>query len=166
MSTIQSMKAAITTRVNTEDAFRLFGSRSLGAGAFCPSGAPNINVDEYGRPVGGTGFKTLYLNDPACSNSVYSIQRRLRHENAERPILGPCNPGNRGGGDFLYGNVRTRWPEEIYGNNGDRGEWGSPYVNHMLRPPEGAPVAFNTTFPKSLAQPYTLSHDALDRPHF
>jgi hypothetical protein len=165
-STIQSMKAAITTRVNPEDSSRLYyESRALGNPATCPTSAISIDVDEYGRPMGGSGFRTLYLADPACSQFVYSTSRRIKHENAERPILGPCNPGDRGAGDFLYGTARERWPKQIYGPNQGRGDWVSPYTGHMMKPPEGKPV-YTTNYPPSAARPLTLSHDALDRPHF
>src|ERR1700743_2271666 len=98
---IPSMKSVITTRVNPSQAERLYAdSRIIGSNMMCPAGAPYLNFDEYLRPV-GSGKRGLNLNDASCSSLVYSVKQKLGHENTERPILGPCNPGDRRGDDFM-----------------------------------------------------------------
>uniref|UniRef100_A0A6C0JQY2 Uncharacterized protein n=1 Tax=viral metagenome TaxID=1070528 RepID=A0A6C0JQY2_9ZZZZ len=161
MSTTRSFKAAITTRVNTEQASKLFNeSRQMGNPMTCPGSAINIDVDEFSRPLGGAGYRMAYLNDPSCSSFVYPVGRKIRHENSERPILGPCNPGDRGAGDFLYGSVRDRYPENIYGH-GTRGN----FVKSHGTVEEGYPT-YATNYSSSAARPLTISHDALTRPFF
>lgn len=157
------MKSAITTRVDPVTAFRLFDeSRQLGNPATCPMSAMDPDVDEFSRPQGGARYRMIKLDDPACSNFVYSTSRRLKHENAERPVLGPCNPGDRGAGDFLYGSVRDRYPENLYGE-GSRGAFVSPFLG--LKPDEGVPE-YTKTYEPQTARPLTLSHDGLIKRYY
>ncbi len=163
-TSINSLKSAITTRVNPANAERLFQEgRTLGNPAVCPKSATSIDVDVFSRPQGGARHRLLELRDPACSHFVYKLSSRLKHENAERPILGPCNPGDRGAGDFLYGSVRDRFPENLYGE-GDRGNFARPYVG--MRQPDGPPPAYTHSFEPTTARPMTLSQDALIKPYF
>lgn len=152
------MKSAITTRVDPVSALRLFDeSRQLGNPATCPLSALDPDVDEFSRPQGGARHRMIKLDDSACSNFLYSTSRRIKHENAERPVLGPCNPGDRGGGDFLYGSVRDRYPENLYGE-GSRGAFVSPFLG--FKPDEGIPQ-YTKTYEPATARQLTLSHDGL-----
>lgn len=163
MTSIQSMKSAITTRVDPLNALRLFDdSRQLGNPATCPLNAMDPDMDEFSRPQGGARYRLINLNDPACSQFVYTTSKKLKHENAERPVLGPCNPGDRGAGDFLYGSVRDRYPENLYGE-GDRGAFISPFLG--LKPDEGIPE-YTKTYEPQTAQPLTLSHDGLIKRYY
>lgn len=163
-TSINSLKSAITTRVNPANAERLFQEgRSLGNPAVCPRSAQEIDVDVYGRPQGGSRYRLLELKDPACSHFVYTLNSRLKHENAERPILGPCNPGDRGAGDFLYGSIRDRFPQNLYGQ-GDRGKFVRNYEG--IRQPDGPAPMYNHSYEPTTARPMTLSQDALIKPYF
>jgi len=163
MTSIYSMKSAITTRVDPQTAFRLFDeSRQLGHPATCPMNALEPDTDEFSRPQGGARHRMIRLDDPACSQFVYSTSRKILHENAERPVLGPCNPGDRGGGDFLYGSVRDRYPGNLYGE-GDRGAFVSPFLG--LKPDEGQPE-YTRTYEPQTAKPLTLSHDGLIKRYY
>ncbi len=163
MSDIRSFKAAITTRVDPTQAERLFSeSRQLGNPMCCPKSAMDPNVDEFGRPLGGARHRLLLMNDAACSQFVYPCSRKLRHENADRPILGPCDPGNRGAGDLIYGSARDHFPQCIYGE-GCRGNFVSPYLTG-IRSPEEFPEDVHITYEKQTAKPLILSHDALTKP--
>lgn len=161
MTSMRSFKAAITTRVDPLDAIRLFSeSRQLGNPATCPASAMEPDVDEFSRPLGGARFRLIKLDDPSCSSFVYPVSRRLKHENAERPILGPCNPGDRGAGDFLYGSIRDHYPRNVYGEGGERGKFVS-----YTRPQESYPVYNTSTYAPSATRPMTLSHDSLVQPY-
>ena len=161
MTSIRSFKAAITTRVDPLDATRLFSeSRQLGNPATCPASAMEPDVDEFSRPLGGARFRLIKLDDPSCSSFVYPVSRRLKHENAERPILGPCNPGDRGAGDFMYGSVRDRYPQNVYGDGGMRGKFAS-----YKKPKEDGQPVYNTSYTASSTRPLSLSHDSLVKPY-
>ncbi len=165
-TSITSLKSAITTRVNPANAERSFHeARALGNPKICPRSAYFPNVDEWGRPVGNSVHRTLLVADAACSNYVYPLTRKLKHENAERPILGPCNPGDRGAGDFLYGSARDRFPKNLYGE-GSRGNFSSPFVG--FKQADGVPKMskYNVAFEPATARPPSLSHDDLVMPYF
>lgn len=163
MSSTQSLKAAIIGRVDPVLAMKLFDeSRNLGNSQMCPSGALNIDVDEFGRPQGGAGHRMLRTDDAACSGSFYPARLRIKHENSERPIIGPCSPGNRGAGDFLYGSVRDRFPENIYGE-GKRGSFMSIY-GASLNPKDNS-IPVNLTIPSNSKQNTSFSHDAVISPY-
>lgn len=163
MTSIQSLKSAVTTRVDPTTALRLFSeSRNLGNPATCPLGATEIDVDEWGRPQGGARHRLLKLNVPECSGKLYPVSRMLAHENATRPILGPCSHGDRGAGDFMYGSVRDRFPKNLYGE-GTRGDFVSPFTS--FKPDEGIPE-YTTNYLPSTKRQLTLSHDALIKPYF
>lgn len=159
---IPSMKAAITTRVDPLQAEKLYSeSRNLGSTLMCPAGAPNINYDEYYRPLGGSAKRTLLLNDASCSPFIYSVKQKLGHENTERPILGPCNPGDRKGGDFLYGNSRSTLPNNIYGDK--NAHFTNVYSPHM-KAADTVPLP-NTDYERQTAKPLNMSHNALIQPN-
>jgi len=166
MSSIQSLKAAITTRVNPEEASKLYyEARAMGNPATCPASAVHADVDEFGRPLGGSGYRMLYMADPSCSHYNYPASRMLRHENASRPILGPCNPGDRGSGDFLLGSIRDHFPMGIYGEDGNRGKFVSPYIGGLMRPLEDIPQ-YTKSYTPDLTRPLTLSHNSLIKPYY
>lgn len=163
-TSVNSLKSAITTRVNPVDAERLFNdSRFLGNPEMCPKSAMNPDVDEWGRPQGGARHRLLLLNDASCSSSVYSLGQKIRHENAERAILGPCRPGDRGGGDF-YGKGRDNFPKNLYGE-GNRGNFVSPY-KYLRQPEFGTPKPnYTTPFEPASARQFNMSQDALVTPY-
>lgn len=155
------MKSAIATRVNPDAANKLYSeSRTLGNPAMCPLSARHVDADEFSRPLGGASYRLLLTNDAACAPFTYTPQRKLLHENAERPVLGPCNPGDRGGGDFLFGNVRDAYPKNVYGE-GDRGNF-----EIYKRLAEPIPNDYSTEVTPDFRKPLTLSHDALIRPFY
>jgi hypothetical protein len=163
-TSITSLKSAITTRINPANAERLYNeSRVLGNPAVCPLSAQAPDVDVYSRPQGGARYRLLYLGDAACSHFVYPTSQRLKHESAQRPIIGPCNPGDRGAGDFLYGSVRDRFPQNLYGQ-GTRGNFVNTYVG--MRPADGPPPMYTTSYEQATARAPTMSHDALITPYF
>jgi hypothetical protein len=157
------MKSVITTRVNPSQAERMYAdSRIIGNTMMCPAGAPYLNFDEYFRPMGGAGKRNLKLDDASCSSLVYSVKQKLGHENTERPILGPCNPGDRMGGDFLYGNARSNMMFNIYKDN-KNGHFVSAYKDHM-RAADQIPISRATYEPQS-ARMGMMSHNALIQPN-
>jgi hypothetical protein len=140
-TSITSLKSVITSRVDLGQVDRQYSSsRALGHPDTCPISAMNPDVDQNGRPLGGSGYRLQYMDDPACSMFVYPLAKKLRHENAERPNLGPCMFGDRGGGDFLAYH-RDDNPIDIYGF-GTRGNFvstapvdeGSPYYDAQSQP--------------------------------
>lgn len=164
MSTIPSMKSVITTRVDPMQATRLYAdSRIIGSTSMCPAGAPYINFDEYYRPVGGSSRRSLKLDDASCSSLVYSVKQKLGHENTERPILGPCNPGDRRGDDFLYGNFRSNMARNIYKDN-KSANFVSPYQGSNMREAD-QPSSIMSTYEPQTARSGSLSHNALIQPN-
>ena len=102
MSSIVSYKSAITTRVNPQEAEKLYSeSRTLGNVMMCPASAVNINMDEYQRPVGGSKKNTLLLDDASCSSLIYPTNEKIRNENAIRPMF---DTNDRTLYNFMYGN--------------------------------------------------------------
>lgn len=163
MTTVPSMKSVITTRVDPMQAMRLYAdSRIIGSTMMCPAGAPYLNFDEYFRPMGGAGKRNLKLDDASCSSLVYSVKQKLGHENTERPILGPCNPGDRRGDDFLYGNMRSNYVYNIY-KDGKNAHFVSAYGNHM-RDADNIP-ANNAIFEPQTARLGSLTNNALIQPN-
>lgn len=163
MSSTRSMKAVITTRVSPADADRLFSSsRQLGNPLMCPVSAQHPDVDEFSRPQGGAMHRMIHTNDAACSSYTLTVNKLLDYENAERPILGPCDPGNRGGAD-LQGQFRDHSPRNLYGQ-GMRGNFVNEYGQY-LKPPEGTPH-YVMAYEPATAAPLTISHDALIKPFY
>jgi hypothetical protein len=170
MSTTFSMKAAVTDRVNPTMALRLFDeSRQLGNPIMCGNSAKSINVDEFGRPQGGAGYRLLELDDAACSSFVYPLRDRMLHENYDRPMLGPYQPGQRGYGDLMFGGVRDNYPQNIYMDINDpyRGSF-NPTQTKILAPIDSrSPSApYNTTYTPDLTRPLTINHNALNRTYY
>ena len=162
MTSTVSFKSAITTRVNPETAQKLWSeSRNLGNTLMCPAGAPSLSFDEFSRPVGGSPRKTLLFDDASCSPMVYSAGQYIRNENSQRPILGPCNPGDRLGADFMLGNMRSNITDNIY--NTGTNKFVSVYGSHMKQPDE-VPV-MNHMYDPRTAKPLTTSHNALIQPN-
>jgi len=160
--TTQDMKAAITSRVDTGEAFRLYGtSRILGHPAMCPANAQNINHDIYSRPItAGMPWTGVLVNDAACSQATYPASRRIAHENSERPYIPVAPAGLRNAGDFMLGNARNWMPKGLYPDTpGEgRGGWQRFYITgndappHVRQPNMSVPYNFGVS---------TLSHDAV-----
>ena len=120
-TSVNSLKSVTNTRVDVGQAQQLYSlTRALGDPRLCPATARKVDVDEFGRPLGGSGYRLYATNDSACSGFARPMQQRLRHENAERPNLGPCLQGERGGGDFM-GYSRDRTTYGIYSPGDTRG---------------------------------------------
>jgi hypothetical protein len=154
-TSINSLKSVVASRVDLGEADRqYYASRALGNPATCPRSAHNADVDEFSRPLGGNGYRLLYTADASCSQFTYPLSKLLAHENAERPNLGPCVFGDRGGGDLLAYH-RDDIPKNIYGF-GQRGNFVSPAPID-----EGVPIS--DALPHQM-RPGTLSHDALIAP--
>jgi hypothetical protein len=153
-----SMKSANTTRVDLDRANKLYSeSRAMGNPQMCPITAINPDADVYSRPLGGAGYRMLNMSVPECSTYNYSTQRMLMHENALRPMLGPCSPDNMGGGDFLLGSSRDAQPSNVYGE-GTRGHFQT-----MQRPQDSIPYD-SGIYTSSITRPMTLSQDAMIKP--
>lgn len=156
LSTTQTLKSALQTRVRSDRSERLGSQRQhLGEGLMCPAGAQNISFDIFGRPV---NQNTLPLLDSACSNyTIFSAERRIEVENQERPYIPICAAGNRGASDFM-GMGRDNLPQNLYGDG---------YAGNMIRhydtannSPWEAPSVPSRPFYQSRIQPFDFSHDA------
>jgi hypothetical protein len=143
MST-QTLKSASPSRVNVGVAANLASSRLAGHSAsFCPTSAPDLQNDVFGRNVGSLGVDMrgaaecdFYL--PYGQSSKDHITR----ENLERPYLAIAPEGARGSADTM-GVGRDTIPQDIYGM-GIRGNFvrhGRPgltlphYKSNDLPPP-------------------------------
>lgn len=156
-----SMKSVVTTRVDPTKAEKLYyESRALGNPETCPINARFPDLDEYGRSLGGGTYRLGKFDNASCSSFIYSPTSLIAHENNDRPILGPCSAGSRGGGDFL-GVRRDRNPNNLYGEL-DRGNFKTGL--NTLRPSESTPV-YTTSYLDNTARPLTLSMNAITNPY-
>lgn len=156
MSTTQTLKSALQTRVRVDRADRLGSQRqNLGEGMMCPAGAQSIAFDIFGRPV---NQNTLLLNDSACSNyTIFSAERRIEVENMERPYIPICAAGNRGASDFM-GMARDNLPQNLYGD-GYSGNFVRNYPTANNSPWE-SPNVPSKPFYHTRIQPWDGSMDA------
>lgn len=156
MSSSQSLKAAMNSRVDTSTAHRLGSQRqNLGEGLMCPAGAGDLQNDVYGRPA---NHNTLYFGDAACSHyNFWSAQRRIEVENNNRPYLPICAAGLRGAGDPL-GTGRDRMPQNMYGD-GYQGNFVRHYETADNSPPQ-RPLSQQTNYYQRQIQPFSFTHDA------
>ena len=132
MSSIQSLKAANSQRVDTRRAAEMYsGSRMLGDPNMCPASAQELQHDVYGRPA---SQQTLSVNlDASCAaGSQFPAARQIATESYNRPYVPICAAGSRGAGDFM-GVARDHNPQNMYGagHSGD-------FVRHYPTP-NGAP---------------------------
>jgi hypothetical protein len=157
MSSHQTLKAVIQSRVQPDTSERLYGeSRTMGQGLMCPAGAGDIFFDIYGRPV---SQNTLLLNDSACSQyTAWSAARRMGVENNERPYLQICKAGNRGGGDPM-GVGRDVQQQNLYGE-GYQGNMIKHYPTANNTPWEDEPHPSSSEYTRNMIQPFNFSHDS------
>ncbi len=83
-TSINSLKAGSTARVNPTDAIRAWGPRALGHCDMCPASAQTPFFDSSNRPFGGNYRRLQNISEPSCACFAYPLNLKLRHENAER----------------------------------------------------------------------------------
>jgi hypothetical protein len=152
----QSLKAAITSRVDQATAIRNYSNNyNIGYPENCPDKTGNLFFDQYGRMVPHTTLKTDQATDGCSNNQFYTAQRRIAVENIERPYVDVAQAGSRWGGDF-QGQARNRQAYNLY----EQGR-GSGFVRNYKTPndappdPSGgcgsAPVYLNHGYPRNFA---------------
>lgn len=156
LSTTQTLKSAVQTRVRWDRAERLGSQRqNLGEGMMCPAGAQSIAFDIFGRPA---NQNTLLLNDSACSNyTIFSAERRIEVENMERPYIPICAAGVRGAADFM-GKGRDQMPQNVYGDG-----YAGNFVRHFptaSNSPWESPNVPSKPYYHTRIQPFSFSMDA------
>jgi len=157
LSSQQSLKSALTSRVNIGQSERLGSQRqNLGEGLMCVAGAGDIAFDIYGRPA---DQNTLRLTDSACSNyTKFSAGRRIEIENMERPYLPICAAGLRGAGDYM-GKGRDLIPQNLYGE-GYQGNMVRHYPTATNMPWSEGPQGPNPPYYQKQIQPFAYSMDS------
>jgi len=130
----QSLKAAITSRVDPATAIRNFSNNyDLGYHENCPVKSSDLFFDIYGRVVPHTILNTSGSTDGCSSRSFYSTKRRIAVENLERPYVPVAQAGSRWGGD-PQGDARNRQAYNVY----EQGR-GSGFVRTYQTPNDAPP---------------------------
>lgn len=155
---VQTLKSSQQVRINTGVSNNQAVSRLNGLyTALCPTGAPDLQNDIFGRNVGHLGVD-MRGGGAECSAYLPPGQRMIDHitrENLERPYVQIAPEGARGVAD-LMGKGRELIPMDLYGT-GERGNfvrYNGPGMTlpdriQYERPPAIQRVENNTYYPAS-----------------
>jgi hypothetical protein len=136
--------------------FREYAARYNGGHEiFCPTGAPDLNYDIYGRPANN---KTINFNDASCSNDAgISSTRYISYENNQRPYLPISGAGSRGYGDTMA-KGRDVFPQQLYGGANAQFHQYYPTPNNGP-PPEMTYEDMQFKYPVPY-RGFSMSHDS------
>lgn len=116
MSSVQSLKSSLSSRVRTDMAEWQAASRIQGHSPYtCPAGSQNLRNTVTGVPA---NQNTLNMASAECNTSnpfIQTVVGRMMTENNERPYIPIGNAGHRGAGD-LMGKSRDLMPIGLYGD--------------------------------------------------
>ena len=134
----QTLKSAMTGRVDISLAQRLASQRQdLGEGAMC-AGGYDAYFDQYGRIA---DVNTLPVKDASCSHYTgITSADYMQYENNHRPYVGIASAGLRGGDTMGVG--RDSYPNSMYGPGSRQGAFvrqGNHLNNILPAAPHRAP---------------------------